>query len=161
MPDPIPTIQSQKEWENMARLQQERAASRERAVTGSYQEDGQFSDEELSEARSDLSIPAFPLVIFFIAILKDVLDFAELSIIGILLSWIATIIFALIIWFWTIGKVGFVKKMIIRRLALMIAIALIPVVDLLPEASIFVLWVHLRETKYIGDLLQAFEKIEL
>lgn len=145
----------------MARLQKDRAKENLTPNNTGYsnQATDQFSEEEINEIKGNLpSTPSFPLIIFSIAILKDVLDFAELSIIGIILSWAATIIFALIIWFWTLGKVSFVKKMIIRRLALMIAIALVPVIDLLPEASIFILWVHFREVKYIGDILRAFER---
>lgn len=153
----------QQEFEYMAQLQKERAkTNKEQSYnTFSGQEGEQLSNEEIDEFKiSKPDIPSFPFIIFFLAILKDILDFAELTIIGIIISWIITIIFVIIVFFWTLKKVGFIRKFIIKRLVLMAAVALIPIVGLIPEASIFILWMHFREVKYVGDVLKLLEEAE-
>lgn len=155
---------SQKELEHMAQLQKERAKTNRETIDNNFvnQETEQFSNEEINEVRINKpGIPSFPLFLFAFAILKDILDLAELTIIGIIISWFVTAIFVVIVWFWCLGKVGSIKKIVIRRLLMVAALSLIPIIGLFPEASLFILWVHFREVRYIGDILQALEKMEV
>lgn len=150
----------------MARLQQGRARNRQIDTVQSDpidNIDGNGIDAaDFGEAKTSIpSKPSFPLFIFSLAILKDVLDFAQLTIIGIILSWAVTIVFAIIALFWCMGKAGFLKKrFVIKPLVSMVTVGLLPVLGFLPEASVFVLWMHYRETKYVGDILKSLENIQ-
>lgn len=131
------------------------------ANTENDNEDSAVDSEDLTEAKiNPPSTPSFPLFIFSLAIIKDVMDFAELTIIGIVIKWVVAILFVIVVFLWCLGKAGFIKKLIIKRLVLIAAIGLLPFVGLIPEASLFILWMHYREIKYIGQILQTLEKLE-
>ncbi|MBC7981458.1 hypothetical protein H7X65_00080 [Candidatus Parcubacteria bacterium] len=97
------------------------------------------------------SIPHFPYIPVYLAIVKDLLDFADITGVGIIVTTILSIIAscALIVWAW--GKTSFRawKEKILRWLIISIIIELIPAVKFIPSTVILVLLIHYREIKAI------------
>lgn len=135
---------------------------------GRLQEFDLYEDGDLRNllATSPEKAPPFPVVIFIFALLKDLIDTAELTIIGIVITKILTIIFAVILFFWILGKAsgGWWKKKVIKwlwkRYVAVIIIELIPIVGLIPANAIFVLMAHKRETKVVKAINFALEELK-
>lgn len=111
-------------------------------------------------------LPPFPYFIFSIALLKDIVDvIATITLVGIVLSMALSFLFALILFFWTMGKMsgGWWKKRLINyilvRYGITIAIEFIPGVNIIPTTTIFILMAHYRETKIVKLLNLALEEL--
>lgn len=103
----------------------------------------------------------FPLIIFGCAILKDAIDIiGEFVSFGILGS-IATIILWLILFLWMFGKGMMVKKYLLRRLIfpalLAILAGIIPGLNAVPEATVFILVCYYQEKKVVKKFFQILE----
>lgn len=101
--------------------------------------------------------PNFPFLVFSAAIVKDVADMASLGTVGIIISIITTPI----IFFYTLGKMGFIKKKLWKKFTLTAAAELLPWVSFIPASSLFVLSAHATEYKQIDRVLNIIEKASL
>lgn len=95
--------------------------------------------------------PVFPMLMFVGAAMKDVVDSADISGIGIVVTTVFSIIFNtfLFIWVRSRGGSGGVSKAMIRkilqRLAATIVVEFIPLLKIIPATTLFVLWVHSQD----------------
>lgn len=109
--------------------------------------------------------PPFPGIILSIALLKDLLDAAEITGIGVLITTALSFLIGLVLFLWTLGKLsgGWWKKKLVRKVfikyGLAITIEFLPVLKLIPTATIFVLMAHYDETKVVRLLNGALERI--
>lgn len=97
------------------------------------------------EAKSDnklISSPNFPSIMFFLAILVDIIDFVELTVVGIAFSLTVQIIFFVISIFWFYGKMSgrIWKRVLIRAILKRIVVWVIIIIagELIPIVSIFI-----------------------
>lgn len=128
----------------------------------SKREVGDFTIEEIEEASLNVpSKPFFPIIILFVAILKDMADIFTLGLLG----WVFTIIFAFILWIWIRLKSSIVFRMIWKRIrgriALAIVAGIIPGLNFLPEATILVLLIHYKENKIVKALYKRLEQLRI
>lgn len=97
------------------------------------------------------NIPHFPYIPAYLAIVKDLLDSADITGVGVIVTTIISVIAAgaLFVWMW--GKSSFKawKEKMIRWFIISIIIELIPGIKFIPSTLILVLLVHYRETKAI------------
>lgn len=139
-----------------------------RKAKGKLQESDLYDDGDLTNllATPPEKEPPFPTVIFIFAILKDLIDTAELTIIGIIVTKILTVIFGVILFFWVLGKAsgGWWKKKVIKwlwkRYIAVLIIELIPFAGLIPANTIFILMAHKRETKVVKAINLALEELK-
>ncbi len=131
--------------------------------------------EELKNAKKS-SLIRFPIIILFIAFLKDCSDifssiFESIPVVGILV-WIFAAGFSLlcsgIIWFWMLGKGSKMQRRIIIKFVterlpiIMIGLfgELIPWVSLIPTTTITVFFIAQTSTKLGQTIHKAVEKVE-
>ncbi|MBC7981856.1 hypothetical protein H7X65_02155 [Candidatus Parcubacteria bacterium] len=97
------------------------------------------------------SIPSFPYIPAYLAIVKDLLDFADITGVGIIITTIISIIATCALFVWAWGKTSFKawREKIIRWLIISAIIELIPAIKFIPSTLILVLLIHYRETKAI------------
>jgi hypothetical protein len=98
--------------------------------------------------------PVFPVHIFMMAVMKDLLDILTLGIVGI----IANVVVGLVLWFWILGKMNFMKRWIWRRFILYVFIEFIPFISFIPIWTFFVARAHLREYEQIDKILTYIEE---
>jgi hypothetical protein len=109
--------------------------------------------------------PSFPGLMVSLALLKDVLDGLEITGVGILVTTALSFLLALVLFLWMLDKLsgGWWKKKLVRKLfikyGLAITIEFIPVLKLIPTATIFVLMAHYDETKIVRLLNGALERM--
>lgn len=127
--------------------------------------------EEFTEGDEELIIknppknPRFPYIIVALAILKDLLDVGDLSIVGIVLTTAVSFLIAIVLFFWTLGKLsgGWWKKKMIswlwKRYILAIAIEFTPFGKIIPATTIFILMAHYREKRIVKVLNEALEEL--
>jgi hypothetical protein len=103
-----------------------------------------------------------PYIAIYLALVKDVLDWAQVTGVGVLVTIPISIIAsgALIYWAW--GKTSFRawKEKILRWLIISVAIELFPATSLIPSTLIFVLIVHYNETKIIRLINLTIDQLE-
>ncbi len=115
-----------------------------------------LTEEEIESFKSgNTSKPDFPFIVFSAAVIKDIADLASLGTIGIFVS----IITSPIIFFYTLGKMGFIKKKLWRRLTFTVVAEFIPGASFIPFSTFFVLSAHATENKHIEKILNMIEKI--
>lgn len=109
--------------------------------------------------------PDFPFGIFFLAVVKDVLDALQLTILLALLVLVITLPILLILAFWFHNKMSGVwwkKKLLAKfwkRFAPAALIESLPLVGLIPATTILVLMAHHSETKFVQMLNGALESL--
>lgn len=119
--------------------------------------------EEESE-RTSVSVerpkhPSFPTLMFGFAAMKDMLDVADLSIIGMFITYPLSVLVGIIIFVWIWNKVRYsgVKKQMVgwlwRRYALAMIVEFIPGFKLVPANMILIAMAHYKEKK----LVQLFD----
>jgi hypothetical protein len=128
-----------------------------------------INDTELNEIR-DLKItkqehPSFPYLITAIAVIKDILDFGDLTLIGVVITTVLSFCISIILFFWILGKMGgewwkkkLIQKILIRY-GIVVALEFIPFFKMIPATTIFVLMVHFDETKIVKLLNGALERL--
>jgi len=131
----------------------------------------QSEDEEFDQADATFLVdapvpsPEFPTLIVGLAIMKDAIDSAQLTLIGYFFTVPVTIIVGVILFIWTLGKIsgGWWKKRLIgylwKRYILMVLVELSPVGGIVPATTIFVLMAHYREEKIVRLANLALEEI--
>lgn len=147
--------------QELTRLGEQRArrANEERRISDMRESLSDFGVEIENEEIRSLNVdkpdhPSFPVFIFSLALIKDVLDIFSLGWIGIL----ANIIIVPILWFWVFGKMSFIKKRIWRRFLVYIFIEFIPFISVVPVWSFFVVRSHLTEYDQVENVLEHFER---
>jgi len=123
--------------------------------------EGMTLEEREEIEKMGLEDPSFPLMIFLVALGKDlIVDLASLGLLG----WLGSALLGLVLWFWILGKVSFIQKRLlkyfIRRYLLAFVIGMIPLLNFLPEATLLVFLVHYREKKLIKVVLAFVEDMK-
>ena len=118
------------------------------------------TEEELTEEdREEISArapkrPSFPVFIFSLAIFKDLGDLVSLGFLGL----ITNIFAAIAIRLWLMGKMGFIKRKLYKRMIIPFVLGFIPFANyIVPEWTVFVVRAHLQEYKKIDSILNAME----
>ena len=131
--------------------------------------------EELKSAKKS-SLIRFPIIILFVAFLKDLSDvfssiFESIPVVGILV-WIFAAAFSIlcsvIIWFWMLGKGSKMQRKIIinfvrnRLPVIMVGLfgEVIPWISLIPTTTITVFFIAQTSTKLGQTIHKAVEKVE-
>ncbi|TSC86998.1 MAG: hypothetical protein G01um10148_103 [Parcubacteria group bacterium Gr01-1014_8] len=126
-------------------------------------------DQVPSDEVAELSVmdpqeePDFPFVIVATAVLKDLLDGLDLSIIFIILTTVLSVLLTIILFLWVVGKLGggWWKRQLIRwlwtRYVATILLEFIPFLKMVPAATIFVLMAHHHEKKSVKLFNAALE----
>lgn len=124
---------------------------------------------ELSEIKTrKMEDPDFPYFILIIAVLKDIVDVvATATLVGVAVSMALSFLFSLILFFWTLNKIGgwfgYKKKMVgwlLRRCGIVIIIEFIPGLNIIPTTTIFILMAHYRETKVVKLINLALGELQ-
>jgi len=105
--------------------------------------------ETFSKGENVPSEASFPLLIFLVALIKDILD----AFTGGVFSFIFSLLFGFVLWLWWFNKTSFIKKYIrkwvIKRVIFFIVGDSIPFAAVLvPSSLLIVLW-HYREKKIV------------
>ena len=123
-------------------------------------------EEMLEEMRE---LPKFPFIMLTLAIAKDISDAGDIVTAGlaVVITTVFSVIFVCVSFFWFMGKMhgkwwkGMMFRMFfawIQKRALMVAmIGLLPFLKIVPEATVFVLMAHYRETKVVKLMNYGFE----
>lgn len=129
------------------------------------------SGEELSDkaeellAKGDEKVPKFPFFILSIALLKDIIDMLDFTIVGIIIVEIAMLPLSVILFLWLFNKIhgGWWKKGLIKwlwnRYILTMIVEFIPGFQLVPATTIFVLMAHHKESKAVKMFNRMLEKL--
>ncbi len=111
---------------------------------------------DIDSVRNQTSRPTFPFFVVTVAVIKDILDpIATFTIIGILVTIGLMLPISLVLYFWLRGKIsgGWWKKQAIKKLllrfGLTITVESMPLVQIIPATTIFVLMAQYRETKIV------------
>ena len=126
----------------------------------------ELTDEEIQDLiKNKPENEEFPTIIFLLALTKDALDIPEdLSVVFAIVGSISSVVLGLIIWLWLWGKLGLVKKYLIRKVATTGPVTamgeFIPFFNMLPMATIFILLTHYQNTKLVRAFFMVAEKLE-
>ena len=125
-----------------------------------------ISDEEVKHVvQNPPSQVEFPQNMLILAVIKDLLDvILTLTGVGIVVVFIYSLFYFIISIDWTLkraNKLGFAKKFVIRkllnRMLLSSAAEVIPGLDVLPLATVFLLLNHYSEKRFVQLLIRAVE----
>lgn len=121
-------------------------------ATNELEEMGLTSEYVETLTLEDVQKPNFPIMIFFAAIIKDIIDIPSLGFLGPITS----AMLGIVIWFWIMGKTSFMRKMLLKKViwkSLVFEVA--PGVSAAPVASFGVILAHKKE----GAMVEIFWKI--
>ena len=125
-----------------------------------------FDEETLKKAvEENPPLPHFPFIMVSFAVLKDAIDFADFTVIGIIITSIVAVFINLIITVWSFNKMGgwWWKKYIItwfwQRFLFEVIVEIIPFGKIIPATTILVLMTHYRETKVVKLINYAFDQM--
>lgn len=109
--------------------------------------------------------PSFPFFIILLAIIKDILDALTLSGVGYVISFVTSILIGAIIFIWIIskGKAPWRKKHVrksIERFVVANLADLVPLLNILPIETIFVLMVYSDEKQLTENIRGAFGRLQ-
>jgi peptidoglycan biosynthesis protein MviN/MurJ (putative lipid II flippase) len=110
-------------------------------------------------------LPNFPIAMFVIAVLKDILDTLDLTGIGIILTTALSFLMALILFIWFLGKLGggWWKKRVVSwlwaRYVLVMVIECIPLFKIIPATTILILMAHNKEKKIVKLFNAALDEL--
>lgn len=128
----------------------------------------QLSQDELQQLHAEPpKEPLFPILITLAAVIKDLADVpGDLSLIGIIITTVLSLILALILFIWTYLHAmhgGLWKKRLIsklwKRYIISIAIEFLPWVKIIPANTIFILLTYYQETKLVKILNSMLGKM--
>jgi len=105
--------------------------------------------------------PSFPFIIVLIALLKDGIDIISVGFLG----WFASLLVGFVLWVWIITKSNPVERRILRwftiRLVVVVFIGFIPIINFLPEMTIFVFLIHNKEKKVVRFFYKNLERLRV
>ncbi len=122
-------------------------------------------DAEQLVTEAPPQVPSFPTLMFGMALVKDMLDVLDFTVIGVIATFLFSIVFAFALALWSLGKIsgGWWKKILIRKLlvrfAITFAIEMIPFIRIVPTNIVFVLLAHYHETKVAKLFNEALERL--
>ncbi len=157
--------QSRARAERNARLQTMQEVRKLFSESGESLSDA--DEKELTEMQiRPPSLPGFPYIIFPIAVLKDLLDFGDLTIVGIVVTTVLSFVLSVILFLWILGKMGGsglwkrrrIGKLLIRW-GITVTIEFIPLFKIIPTNVIFVLLTHYDETKIVKLINTGLERL--
>lgn len=123
---------------------------------------GDANDEITEEEFKEITIkkpekPRLPTFVLSVALLKDIADFG-------FMGYIILPIFSVIVFFWLFNKSSFIRKRLIRKWLVRyvgaLIIALIPFLQDVPEAIVYVYLVYRSEFGLFKKVVDALEKFE-
>jgi hypothetical protein len=134
-----------------------------------------FSESELlQKIVQRVPVPGFPFIMVYFAVVKDILDPLELTIIFLVFIKILTFLMAVVVWFWSRHQMhgGLLKraqiKVVIRLLySLMVFLELIPLASFFPWTTVYVVFVHsytkgkAKLQNKLADLIQKQQNEQL
>jgi hypothetical protein len=153
---------------NAQRRRAQREALRAQALEElAHEHNMQIDAEDLKiTARNIPKEEPFPIFIFLIALMKDMVDLiANLSFFGIFLIWVGSFFMSVVLFLWFLGKMQgkwWKKRMLtwaIRRALLALALESMPIFSIIPATTILVIMTHNRETKIVRMLSQVLETL--
>jgi len=149
------------EQQKKIRLEESRRQSAEETEEAEYL-DEPLEEDEIEELKiNPPEEPLFPIIIFGLAVLKDILDWFTAGWLG----WLLALFLGGIIGIWIFLQTGFVMKRILKRLILpailAFIVAVIPYLNFVPESSAFVLIIHYSEKREAKKILKLLKKIEV
>lgn len=119
----------------------------------------EWTQEDVEEIKIEglpSSKPSFPLVTFVFAVLIDTVKLFSLGFLGI----IAGIFGFILVRVYLIGKYGFIKRWMWKRVLIKAGISSIPIVGaFLASWSWFILRAHSKNYKRINQIIMALEKL--
>jgi hypothetical protein len=147
--------------ERLIKLQESRQQKTEKSAKIEDLEET-LEEKEIEELKINRPTePIFPVFIFSFAILKDILDFFSMGLLG----WLFAILMGIIIGIWAWFKGNVVVRRILKKLVLpaisSFFIAIIPGINFFPESSVFVLLIHYNEKKEVKKKLNILKKIKI
>jgi len=105
--------------------------------------------------------PVFPIIILSIAILKDGMDIATLGLLG----WLGSVLVGFVLWIWIITKSNAVERRLlrwfVRRVVIVVIVGFIPIINFLPEMTIFVFLIHNKEKGVVRVFYNALERLPI
>ncbi len=107
----------------------------------------------------------FPYIIVALSVFKDVVDVADVTIVGVIFTTLLTGLATCIIFLWCLGKIkgGFWKKPLLRWLIMWglatFFVEIVPYIKIAPANTIFVLMAHYRHKKIVQLVNFALEKL--
>lgn len=110
--------------------------------------------------------PDFPFIMVGIAVLKDLLDTLDLTLIGIVFTTVFSFLIAFVLFFWFFGKMSGArwKKKLIKRLwkkyIIAIVIEFIPFMKIIPATTILVFMAHYKEVELVKLANQGLEELK-
>lgn len=115
----------------------------------------EFTDEDVRQMATERppSIPSFPLLMVTAGLIKDAVDVLDLTIVGVIAAFFFSIVFAFIMFFWSLGKIsgGWWKKgmikWVLRRAGIVLILEIFPFIQIIPATTVFILLAHYHETK--------------
>lgn len=112
------------------------------------------------------TVSPFPFGMVFLAIVKDVLDALQITVVFLILVWIITLPVMLVLWFYFYNKMsgaGFKKKLLswfLKRFGVTVLIEAIPFVGMVvPATTILVLMTHYKEVSFVKALNSVLNSI--
>lgn len=118
----------------------------------------ELEEEDFEEIKTETpNRPSFPIITLTFAISKDFIDLVSLGLLGTFTNIIAW----LVIRFYLLGKMGFMKRYLYKKYIFTLILEYLPFVNMIPQWTIFVLRAHATEYKKINQILTAIEKLIL
>ncbi len=125
-----------------------------------------FSEDEVKTILNGepAQTPHFPVFMFTLGLVKDILDYIDFTIVGIIIVFFFSLFFFIVFFFWSMGKIsgGWWKKSLIswlwKRVVIVGLIELFPFVQMVPATAILVLLAHHHETKLAKLINYSLEK---
>lgn len=124
----------------------------------------EFDEEDAIEVLNNPPDPVhFPIFIFVLSVVKDIMDMLDLTLIGIIVTTLFSIFASITIFFWMFGKVKGkwwkkkILRFLIRRAIIMICAEVLPFIKMIPTTTIFVLMAHYKEKKIVRLMNIALE----
>ncbi len=139
-----------------------------RKITNLFEDQGEVFGVEIEAMLSSIAEkPSFPIFILVFAIIKDILDAPlGLSLIFTILTSILSLFLSLILYMWVssrlsggVWKRGMIGWMWTRYIAVVL-IEFIPLVNIVPAYTIFILMAHNKENKIVQLFNDSLEMIQ-
>jgi hypothetical protein len=166
--DPSDSLQRFEKQKQFNELQENRSIKRSKAEREMLSSAGDILGDENGEQElpaNRAENPDFPILIVMLAIIDDIIDFLELTIIGMLLTKALALVIAIVLFFWVLGKAsgGWWKKRLIgwlwKRYIVATLIEFTPLGGIIPANTIFVLMAHYREKKLVKAANLVLEEL--
>lgn len=120
----------------------------------------ELEEEDFEEIKA--SVPqktTFPTGVFLVAVAKDFIDIFSVIFTFGLLGTIVNIFAWIILRLWLMGKVGFIKRRLYRKFIGRLVWEFVPLLNIVPWWTIFVLRAYAIENEEVDKILSAIERL--